>query len=269
MITDDLTSQDPDKIAGNVPHCTITCIAESPFTPDTLMVGTDDGLVQLTQDGGHSWTNLTGRLSGMPQGWWVSRVVLSEHKKDRAYVTVSGYREDDMRPLVWRTEDLGQTWMRLDEGLPQVPVNVLREDPSRADTLYLGTELGVLASLDGGDTWNPLGSGLPTIAVHDIAVQSEAQELVLGTHGRGFWVLDISTLGSWNEEIANGPVPFDSAAHPWVAPDSLEGIPRTLVHGSIGGRIHRGFDLRGYGSETLLQRAGGSPQALNIARFAW
>jgi photosystem II stability/assembly factor-like uncharacterized protein len=206
LITDDLTSQDPDKIAGNVPHCTITCIAESPFTPDTLMVGTDDGLVQLTQDGGHSWTNLTGRLSGMPQGWWVSRVVLSEHKKDRAYVTVSGYREDDMRPLVWRTEDLGQTWMRLDEGLPQVPVNVLREDPSRADTLYLGTELGVLASLDGGDTWNPLGSGLPTIAVHDIAVQSEAQELVLGTHGRGFWVLDISTLGSWNEEIANGPV---------------------------------------------------------------
>lgn len=206
LITDDLTSRDPMKIEGNVPHCTITTIAESPFSPDLLMVGTDDGLVQLTQDGGHSWTNLTGRLSGLPQGWWITRVVLSEHDKERAYVTASGYREDDLRPLVWRSEDLGQTWKSLDEGLPQAPINVLREDPIRGETLYVGTELGVLASLDGGASWAVLGDDLPTIAVHDLAVQAQSRELVLATHGRGFWALDIAALGDWNSEIAAAPV---------------------------------------------------------------
>lgn len=206
LTTEDLTSQDPVKLEGNVPHCTVTTIAESPFSPEILMVGTDDGLVQITRDGGHSWKNLTGRLPGLPQGWWITRVVLSQHEEQRAFVTASGYREDDMRPLVWRTENLGKTWERIDGGLPPVPVNVLREDPARAGTLYIGTELGVLASLDGGVHWTPIGTGLPTIPVHDIAVQSKARELVLGTHGRGFWVLDISVLGDWTSEVAEAAV---------------------------------------------------------------
>lgn len=200
LITEDLTTADPEKIAGNVPHCTITTVAESAFHPDTLLVGTDDGLVQLTQDGGHTWANLSGRLPGLPNGWWISRVVLSEHAPERAFVTCTGYREDDFRALAWRTEDLGKTWKRIDAGLPASPINVLAEDPAQEDTLFVGTEHGVHLSLDGGETWSPLGSGLPTLAIHDLKVHARDRELVLGTHGRGFWSLDIAALAHLDAE---------------------------------------------------------------------
>ena len=199
LVTEDLTTANPEKIAGNVPHCTITTVAESAFEPDTLMVGTDDGLVQLTRDGGHTWTNLSGKLAGLPNGWWVSRVVLSEHAPERAFVTCTGYREDDFRPMVWRTEDLGRTWTRIDAGLPHSPVNVIAEDPAQEGILYVGTEHGVQVSLDGGATWSALGSGLPTIAVHDLKLHARDRELVLATHGRGFWSLDVAALAHLDE----------------------------------------------------------------------
>ena len=128
----------------------------------------------------------------MPGGWWVSRVELSRHEKDRAYVSVTGYREDDFRPLVYTSDDRGESWRSISDGLPSSPVNVVREDPSNADVLYVGNEHGAWVSLDRGGSWQELGAGLPSVAVHDLAVHPRDRELVVATHGRGFFVLDVA-----------------------------------------------------------------------------
>ena len=183
----DLTTNDAAKIAGNVPHCTITTVSESPLDPGLVLVGTDDGNVQLTRDGCYTWTNLTGNFPGAPANWWVSRVELSRHDAQRAFVSFTGYREDDFRPLLFRTDELGsgRAWRNISAGLPSgEPVNVVREDPTNPDVLYVGTELGAYVSWDGGESWQDLGQGLPTVAVHDLAVQARDGVVVAATHGR-------------------------------------------------------------------------------------
>ncbi len=190
--SEDLTTQDPEKLKGNVPHCTITTIAESPFDPLRVLVGTDDGLVQLSEDGCLTFTNLAGRFPGVPTGWWVNRVEFSAHDQDLAWAVFTGYREDDFRPFVYRTRNGGASWELIVDGLHQAPVNVIREDPKLPGLLYLGTELGGFYTLDGGDHWQPLGQGLPTLAVYDLVVHPRDGEIVAGTHGRGFWILDVS-----------------------------------------------------------------------------
>ncbi len=217
LVTPDLTTADAEKLKGNVPHCTITTIAESPLDPSLLYVGTDDGLVQRSVDGGLTWTNLAGRFPGVPANWWVSRVVASHADAQRAYATFTGYREDDFRAFAYRTDDGGETWRRITSELPDQPVNVIAEDPANADVLYLGTELGVWASLDGGQSWGALGSGLPTIAVHDLAIQGRERELVLATHGRGFWILSVAgfdELGT-DERAADAHLCSPTAATLW------------------------------------------------------
>jgi photosystem II stability/assembly factor-like uncharacterized protein len=196
----DLSTQNAAKLEGNVPHCTITTVAESPFDPNTVLVGTDDGLVHLTEDGCLTFTNLSGRFPGVPSGWWVNRVEFSAHEADRAWVVFSGYREDDFRPFVYTTGDGGQSWKLITSGLHQAPVNVIREDPENPDLLYLGTELGAFYSLNAGGDWLPLGEGLPTIAVYDLAVHPRDGEIVAGTHGRGFWILNVALLRQLTEE---------------------------------------------------------------------
>lgn len=192
--SEDLSTQDEVKLAGNVPHCTITTIAESPFDPNRVLVGTDDGLVHLTTDGCLTFENLSGRFPGVPTGWWVNRVEFSKHDTNRAWVVFTGYREDDFRPFVYTTADGGQSWKLIVSGLHQAPVNVIREDPVNPDLLYLGTELGAFYSLNAGEDWLPLGDGLPTIAVYDLAVHPRDGEVAIGTHGRGFWILNVSLL---------------------------------------------------------------------------
>ena len=201
IISPDLTTANADKIQGNVPHCTITTIAESAIDPSMLMVGTDDGLVQLSEDGGLTWTNLAGRFPGVPTDWWVSRVVLSRHERARGYVTFTGYREDDFRTLIYKTENAGQNWQRIDRDLSGEPVNVIAEDPHNANVLYLGTEFGVYVSIDQGEHWTELTTGLPTIPVHDLVVHPRDHDLVLATHGRGFFVADVSPFAELNKEI--------------------------------------------------------------------
>jgi len=215
VVSVDMTGSDAAKLAGNVPHCTITTIAESPLDPNLLMVGTDDGLVHISEDGGLSWRNLTGLLPGAPAGWWVSRVELSRHDRARAYVSLTGYREDDFRPLVFQTDNLGVGWRPIVGDLPHEPVNVVREDPVNPDLVYVGTELGVYASLGDG-AWSALGSGLPTIAVHDLVVHPRDADLVVATHGRGFWVLDVSTLQEVSSEILARDV------HLFEVPDGVQ-----------------------------------------------
>jgi photosystem II stability/assembly factor-like uncharacterized protein len=201
VISPDLTRQDPTRIAGNVPHCTITTISESPSQPDTLLVGTDDGLLQWTRDGGKTWTRVSDALPFKPLSWWCSRVVLSRHQEGTAYATFTGYREDDFRPFIFKTTDHGESWVEIKGDLPNEPINVVAEDPVNQDVLYVGTELGVYATIDGGASWKSFGQGLPRIAVHDLVIHPRDRDLVVGTHAKGFYIVDdVTPLHEMSEQ---------------------------------------------------------------------
>lgn len=234
----DLTTKDAEKIAGNVPHCTITTIAESTMDPGLLLVGTDDGLVHMSENGGYGWTNLTGQFPGAPSGWWVSRVTLSSHDRKTAYVSFTGYREDDFRPLVFRTTNLGsgEGWKRITTGLPgDEPVNDIVEDPTNAQLLYLGTEFGVYVSCNQGASWSPMNSDLPRVPVHDLAVHERDGVLVAATHGRGFWATEVDAVRGMTEEALAEP------AHLFPIGDKTRWARRSAVGGYGGGdQVWRG-----------------------------
>ncbi len=194
-ISPDLTTNDPTKIqgTGNIQYCTITSIDESPLKEGVLWAGTDDGNVHISQDGGKNWTLLNDNIPENP-GYWVSRVVASNHKLGKAYVTYTGYRRDDFRPFVYVTEDFGATWKKITNGLPNEPVNVVREDHHNSNLLFAGTEMGVYASIDGGASWNTMKNNMPTSPVHDMVVHPRENDLVVATHGRGIFITNIKVL---------------------------------------------------------------------------
>ena len=170
-------------------YCTIFAIAESPKQKDLIWVGSDDGLVQVTRDGGKSWKNVTQAMTGFPEWGTVSLIEPSPFDAATAYIVVDAHRLDDMRPYLYKTTDYGATWKRLDGKLAQdVYLHAVREDPKKKGLLYLGTERGVMYSPDDGTTWEPLKLGLPTVAVHDLVIKDD--DLVVGTHGRSLWILD-------------------------------------------------------------------------------
>jgi hypothetical protein len=177
---------------GDVPFGTISTISESPLRFGLIYIGTDDGNIQLSKDGGYSWTNLgkpTKTSSGLPQGLYVSRVVASGWKESRVYATLNGYRNDHFNAYVFVSEDYGTTWKPLGKDLPMEPVNVIREDPATNRIIYLGTDGGLYCSTDAGESFMPLKKGLPaSIPVHDIAIQKATNEIVLGTHGRSLYI---------------------------------------------------------------------------------
>ncbi len=184
-ISSDLT-RSPNR--GDVPFGTISTLAESPLDFGLIWVGTDDGLVHVTEDGGVSWRDVS---AGLPSERWISRVEPSAVDRAVAYVSLNGYRNDDPTAYLYRTEDLGKTWVSISKGLPAEPVNVVREDPVVADILYVGTDRGVYVSLDRGSEWHALQAALPNVPVHDLAVHKRERELVAGTHGRSIWIADV------------------------------------------------------------------------------
>ena len=165
-----------------------------------LYVGTDDGNVWVSKDDGKNWTKLNEKIKGNP-GLWVSRVLASRHSPGTAYVTYTGYRNDDFRPFVYKTADYGETWTTIAGNLPAGSVNVIREDPKNPNLLFLGTDFGVHVSVDGGKTWNAMNATMPTQPVHDLVVHPRDGELVIGTHGRGFFVADISPLQEMSDKV--------------------------------------------------------------------
>jgi photosystem II stability/assembly factor-like uncharacterized protein len=166
---------------------TVFTVAESPVKKDMIWAGTDDGLVQLTQDGGKHWTNVTP--PEMPEWSMVSLVEASHHDAATAFIAVDRHKFDDFRPLIYRSRDYGKTWILAANGIPEGSyVRSVREDPKRKGLLFAGTETGVFFSIDDGSHWQPLKMNLPTVPVHDVAVHGE--DLVAATHGRAFWVLD-------------------------------------------------------------------------------
>jgi photosystem II stability/assembly factor-like uncharacterized protein len=193
---------------GNVAYGTITAISESKFQFGLVYCGTDDGLVQLTKNGGADWSNISATL---PNNLWVSRVIASSHKKELVYVTLNGYRWDDFSVYVYVSDDFGVSWKRIGSGLPASPVNVIREDPVNENLLYLGTDNGAYVSFDRGESWEVFSSGLPNVAVHDLVVQEDAKDLVVGTHGRSIYIADISLLQLLNKSVMNDLVVADLA----------------------------------------------------------
>ncbi len=183
---------------------TISAIAESEFTPGELYVGTDDGQVQVTPDGGETWTNVTANVPGMPKLGWVNDLHASKAHDGRVYLAVTNYRNDDYANYLWRSDDHGRTWTSIVGDLPSDRVaRSLFEDRRNPDVLYLGTEFGVYWSWDQGTHWVELTGGLPTVPVNDLLVHPRDNDLVLGTHGRGVWILDqVSALQNLTPEVA-------------------------------------------------------------------
>ena len=180
----------PDN-TGAENHCSITSIAPSPVTPDVIWVGTDDGNVQLTRDGGRTWSNMRDNVPDVPAGIWVGRIEASHDDPAVAYVVFDGHRSDLFTPWVFRTDDFGRTWTSLAGGLPDGEVAyVIREDLRNPNLLFLGTEFGLYVSLDRGAGWTRFRNGFPTVAVHDMKIHPRDDDLVIGTHGRGLWIVD-------------------------------------------------------------------------------
>jgi photosystem II stability/assembly factor-like uncharacterized protein len=180
---------------GVVHFGTITTLAESPLKAGILWAGTDDGNVQVSRDGGETWTNVAARVPGVPKGTYVSRIEASRTGEGAAYVAFDGHRSNDFTPHLFFTPDYGQTWKRLSAGLPVGgTLSVVREHPGNPDVLFVGTERALWVSWDRGASWTKAhGKSLPTVPVDDIQIQASEGDLVLGTHGRGVYILDDAT----------------------------------------------------------------------------
>src|SRR2546426_5023486 len=204
-ISPDLTTNDPEKQkqeqSGGVTvdnssaemHTTIYAIAESPKNPNLVWVGTDDGNVQITRDGGKTWTNVVSNIPGLPKNAWVSSIEAGHFDEDTAYATFDVHTFGDMRPFVYGTNDFGKTWTPV--VAPGGPVrgyaHVVKEDLVNKDLLFVGTEFGLWVSLDGGKQWAQYkGADFPNVAVRDLAIHPRDHDLVIATHGRGIWIVD-------------------------------------------------------------------------------
>jgi photosystem II stability/assembly factor-like uncharacterized protein len=198
---DDWTAISPDLTQGgkegNVAYGTLSSISESPFQFGLIYTGSDDGLVQITKDSGASWNSIKG---DWPANLWVSRVVSSQHKKERVYVTLNGYRFDDFTTYVYKSDDYGQTWKSIGEALPTAPANVIIEHPKKGNILFVGTDNASYISTDTGATWELLNNGMPPVAVHDIKIQPVANDLLIGTHGRSIYTANLDALELLNDK---------------------------------------------------------------------
>jgi photosystem II stability/assembly factor-like uncharacterized protein len=228
-ISPDLTTNDPEKQkqeqSGGVTvdnssaemHTTIYSISESPKDKSLIWVGTDDGNLQLTRDGGKTWTNVVGNVSGLLKNSWVSWVQASNFDAGTAYAAFDRHTFGDMAPYVFRTTDYGKTWTPLVTPQESKGVrgyaHVIKEDIVKSDLLFLGTELGLFVSIDGGKSWAQFkGNRFPAVAVRDLAIQPREHDLVLATHGRGIWIVDdITPLRALTPDLLTQEVAFVSA----------------------------------------------------------
>jgi len=180
----------PDN-TGAETHCSITSLELSPINEQIIWVGTDDGNVQLTKNGGQSWKNLRSRIPEVPEGIWVSRVEASHTDPGSAYVSFDGHRSDDNRPWVFKTSDYGQSWQKITSGFKSNEViRVVIQDHINPSLLFAGTETGVYMTLNEGASWQKMGLGLPTVSVLDLKIHERENDLIVGTHGRSLYVLD-------------------------------------------------------------------------------
>jgi photosystem II stability/assembly factor-like uncharacterized protein len=198
----------PSHHDGTLVFGSITTIAESPARRGVIWVGTDDGNVQVSRDGGETFANVASRIQGVTGEYLVSRVEPSRFDAGTCYVTIDNHRNDDWKPYVFVTRDYGQTWTSIANNLPAMGnVNVIEEDTSNANLLFVGTEFGLFASANGGRDWKRFSAGLPTVRIDDLLVHPRDGDLIVGTHGRSIWVLDdISPLQELSDQVAKADV---------------------------------------------------------------
>jgi hypothetical protein len=231
-----LPTADVLSLDDGIPYWpTLTAVAESPVEKGVLWVGTDDGNVQVSRDDGSTWTEVAGRMPGLPDDAWINGIEASRHVAARAYVAANNYRNDDFANYVYVSDDYGSTWRSLEGGLPPDRVaRTIREDPRSPDVLYLGTELGAFYSPDRGSTWVPLDLGMPTAAVNDLVVHPRDNDLIFGTHGRGIWILDnVNALQELTPEVRASP------AHLFTM-EPAEQIRYRSEKGHAGDMVYRG-----------------------------
>ncbi len=189
-ISPDLTNNRLEEI-GDIPFQTLSSISESPFEFGVIYVGTDDGNVHVTHDSGRTWDKID---SGIKSNRWISRIEASRHTDGTVYMSQNGKRHDDFTPYLWKSADFGKTWRSIVANIPSGPINVVREDPKNKDVLYVGTDLGVYVTTDGGKQWHVLANQLPTTFVSDLVIHPRDDIMVISTHGRGMWAMDVRTL---------------------------------------------------------------------------
>ncbi|RKZ14872.1 hypothetical protein DRQ53_10445 [bacterium] len=213
-ISDDLTTNNPEwqkqdesggltlDVTGAENFTTIVMIEPSELQEGVLWVGSDDGRMHVTTDGGVNWTELTGKAKGVPEHTWIPHIGASPHDAGTAFVVFDNHRRSDINPYVHRTTQFGNKWSRLSTDDVEGYALVIEQDPVNADLLYLGTEFGLWISIDSGDSWMRWRHGVPTVSVMDLAVQPTFGDLVLGTHGRAAFVLDdLRPLRGLDEEV--------------------------------------------------------------------
>ena len=216
LTTNDKTKQDQSKSgglsidnSGAENHTTIFTIAESSLDENILWVGTDDGNVQVTKDGGKTWNNVTENLVGIPSNTWVYHIEASVHGKGTAYAVFEGHTHGDMKPYTLKTTDFGKTWKNIISDDVIGFVRNIQEDYVNEDLLFLGTEFGLYVTINGGKTWSKFENNMPATAIHFIDLQKKTNDIVMGTHGRGVIILDnISPLRELNQEVLAKDVHF-------------------------------------------------------------
>lgn len=196
-ISPDLTHR--RNIKGDVPFATITTISESKKTFGLIYAGTDDGRIHVTRNGGASWVEI-GRP--LPPGLWCTRIEASGERDGVVYAALNGYRNDDFRTYLYRSANYGRTWKSIRANLPNQSINVIREDPVNPHVLFVGTDRGVFVSMDQGASWDALKNGIPLVPVHDLVVHPRDHDLVVGTHGRSIYVMDVSAIEQLTPKVA-------------------------------------------------------------------
>jgi hypothetical protein len=192
IISPDLTrgKPGPNDARGH----TITALAESPLTAGRLYVGTDDGNIMMSKNGGQNWYDASETLPDVPKNRWITRIEPSRHQKGVVYLALDRHRHDDRAPYLFKSDDDCQSWTSLAGNLPASgPIHALREDPLNPDLMYAGTEFGLFMSIDAGKSWHKQPH-LPTVPVHDLVVHARDRELVIATHGRGIYMMDVTPL---------------------------------------------------------------------------
>jgi photosystem II stability/assembly factor-like uncharacterized protein len=239
-ISPDLTTNDPKRQqqlkSGGLTvdnssaenHTTIYTISESPKNPQVIWVGTDDGNVQVTRDGGKSWTNVAKNVSGVPANTWVSYIDAGHYDEGTAYATFDGHTTGDMKTYVYKTTDFGKTWKALATPALEGYAHVIREDLENPDLLFLGTELGLFLSIDGGNAWSRFtGGDFPKVAVRDMAIHPRDGDLLIATHGRGVYIFDdLTPLRKLSRDVLGQEVAIlPSRPAPMVIPSGVQEFP--------------------------------------------
>jgi len=255
IISPDLTTNDPAKQnqessgglskdnSGAENHTTIFTIAESPLDENVIWVGTDDGNVQVTQDGGGSWTNTSMNINGLPQHIWTYHIEASIFNKGTAYAVFDGHTMNDMNPYAYKTTDFGKTWTNIITDDVVGFVRNIQEDYVNPDLLFLGTEFGLHITINGGKKWHKFTNNMPAVAVHFIDLQKKTNDVVMGTHGRGVIIIDdISPLRELKQEVLQKNVHF-FANKPTIINEE----------GSFASRFGRETQFRGQNKSNAVQ----------------